>query len=277
MVQSYLAKGVPYEDYVYSSYPCKTDGAIVRAFVTYAKMHPDRAEASLTVARRAADFLISLMLPEESPLAHFPPTYRILKPTRPFTGKDFQADKVARRYKGQNMLVYPAMVASSFLDLHKAVGEAKYLEAAKKIAGTYVKLQGEDGTWYLKLNEKDGTPVAPNRLVPGAGRLQAVRLVSADRQRRRQNDLRVSCLLQGREPGGRPGEGPGAWRCRDGHAAEARQGRGDSDALGQLGSGPVRPDATVDQLRHFHCKRARRPFGGRAVNEDYACDLADLR
>ena len=166
MVQSYLKNGVPCEDYVYSSFPCKTDGAIVRAFVKYATMCPERAAASLTVARRAADFLISLMLPAGSPLEHFPPTYRILKPAKPFDSKNIGADEIAKRYSGQNMIVYPAMVADFFLDLYEAVGEAKYLAAAKRIAGTYVKLQGEDGSWFLKLNEKDGTPVAQNRLFP---------------------------------------------------------------------------------------------------------------
>jgi len=166
MAQSYLTNGVPYEDYVYSSYPCKTDGAIVRAFIAYSKLRPDRAEASLTIARRAADFLMSLMLPAGSPLEYFPPTYRILKPSKPFGQKNRQADRIARRYTGQNMMVYPASVASTFIKLYEATGDAKYLEAARRIAGTYVKLQGSDGTWYLKINEKDGTPTAPNRLFP---------------------------------------------------------------------------------------------------------------
>ena len=35
------------------------------------------------------------------------------------------------------------------------------------IARTYAKLQGADGTWPLKVREKDGSPVRANRLVPG--------------------------------------------------------------------------------------------------------------
>ena len=35
-----------------------------------------------------------------------------------------------------------------------------------RIAETYLRLQGEDGTWYLKMNETDGSPVSGNRLVP---------------------------------------------------------------------------------------------------------------
>ena len=67
---------------------------------------------------------------------------------------------------GQNMLVYPADAGSSFLRLHKATGETKYLAAAKRIADTYLRLQGEDGTWYLKMNAVTGKPLAPNRLLP---------------------------------------------------------------------------------------------------------------
>ena len=50
-----------------------------------------------------------------------------------------------------------------------AAGEGLALtihDAAEKIASTYAKLQGEDGTWYLKMWEKDGKPVNENRLTP---------------------------------------------------------------------------------------------------------------
>ena len=43
----------------------------------------------------------------------------------------------------------------------------KYRAAALAIARTYAKLQGADGTWPLKVCEKDGSPVRANRLVPG--------------------------------------------------------------------------------------------------------------
>ena len=58
------------------------------------------------------------------------------------------------------------MLCDYILNLPEATGEAKYLEAARRIAETYIRLQGADGTWYLKVYEKDGKPVSGNRLVP---------------------------------------------------------------------------------------------------------------
>ena len=64
------------------------------------------------------------------------------------------------------MLGYPAHAANADFDLAEATGEAKYRDAAIAIARTYVKRQDEDGTWPLKVLEKDGSPVRANRLVP---------------------------------------------------------------------------------------------------------------
>ena len=164
--KSYLEKGRPDENYSYNAFPCKTDAAVVNAFVSYAQLRPERKDAALTVARRAADHLLSLMMPADAPLAHFPHTYRILHPESGFGEKDQQANKVAKMYAGMNMIVYPAGVGNALLNLYGAVREEKYLTAAVNIAETYAKLQGEDGTWYLKLWEKDGSPVASNRLFP---------------------------------------------------------------------------------------------------------------
>ena len=60
----------------------------------------------------------------------------------------------------------PARVAQAYLRLSDATGDGKYAAAAENIARTYLKLQGEDGTWRLKLWERDGSPVLPNRAFP---------------------------------------------------------------------------------------------------------------
>lgn len=73
---------------------------------------------------------------------------------------------MARKRVGQNMLVYPAEVGKSFVRLSSASGDARFLAAARNIASTYLRLQGDDGTWYLMMNEGDGTPVGTNRLQP---------------------------------------------------------------------------------------------------------------
>ena len=64
------------------------------------------------------------------------------------------------------MLGYPAHAANAYFNLAEATGEAKYRDAAIAIARIYVKRQDEDGTWPLKVREKDGLPVRANRLVP---------------------------------------------------------------------------------------------------------------
>ena len=110
---------------------------------------------ALAIACKMADWLIAHSQPEGAPLAHFPPTY--------------WGDRrdVAVKYAGQNMLLYPAHAALAYFNLAAATGDAKYRDAALAIARTYVKLQGADGTWPLKVLEKDGSPVRANRLVPG--------------------------------------------------------------------------------------------------------------
>ena len=45
-------------------------------------------------------------------------------------------------------------------------GEKRYLEQARRIADTYVKLQGPEGTWALMVSLKDGKDASRTRLVP---------------------------------------------------------------------------------------------------------------
>ena len=148
-----LEKGEPDPAYSLNCYPAKMNAAVVRAMLRYAKLRPDRAADALKVARASADYLLRISQPAEAPLACFPPTYQ-------------GANNTAKQYAGQNMLLYPATAALAYLDLAEATGDAKYRAAAERIGRTYLKLQGADGTWYLKLWEKDGKPVQSNRAFP---------------------------------------------------------------------------------------------------------------
>ena len=158
----------PPKGYDLYCYPAKILSSMIRALCRYARgglqlvatgsdainCVPPDADSALAIARKMADWLIAHSQPEGAPLAHFPPTY--------------WGDRrdVAVRYAGQNMLGYPAHAANAYFDLAEATGEAKYRDAAIAIARTFLKLQGEDGTWPLKVLEKDGSPVRANRLVP---------------------------------------------------------------------------------------------------------------
>ena len=148
--------GKPDRTFYFSCYPSKMHSAEIRAMLRYEKLRPDRKADAMKLARAAADYLLSAMQPADAPLAYFTPTYE---------KGEKHADAV-NSYFGQNMLVYPAEAGSAFVELAVASGEKKYLDAAEKIASTYAKLQGEDGTWYLKMWEKDGKPVNENRLTP---------------------------------------------------------------------------------------------------------------
>ena len=150
-----LEKGEPDPDYSLNCYPAKMCSGVVRTMLICARTRPARAKEAMAAARAAADYLIGISQHADAPLAYFPPTYR---------GKAH----AARSYAGQNMLVYPAHAAKAYLALSDATGDGKYRAAAEKIARTYLRLQEADGTWPLKLWEKDGSAVVPNRLMPVA-------------------------------------------------------------------------------------------------------------
>ncbi|MBR1608604.1 MAG: hypothetical protein IJ678_03195, partial [Kiritimatiellae bacterium] len=97
--------------------------------------------------------------PAGAPLAHFTQTYW------------GDRRRVAVENAGRIMLSYPAQAALAFFDLADALGVAsgggRYRDAALDIARTYVRLQGEDGTWPLLVRAADGAELCPNRIVPG--------------------------------------------------------------------------------------------------------------
>ena len=158
-VQAWLTSDDPPEGYDLYCYPTKILSSMIRALCRYAGSQscsdPLAGSRALAIARRMADWLIAHSQPEGAPLAHFPPTY--------------WGDRrdVAVNYAGQNMLGYPAHAVHAYFDLAEATGETKYRDAALAILRTYVRLQGDDGTWPLKVRESDGSPVRANRLLPG--------------------------------------------------------------------------------------------------------------
>ena len=152
-VQDLVRNGTANPEYDLNAYPSKMNAALITAMLAYAEVRPDRRAEALAVARASADYIISICQPKGTPLEYLPPTYLGTKCT-------------AGKYAGQNMMSYPAEVGAALVGLAETTGEKKYIEAAERIASTYLRLQGEDGTWTLKLREKDGGAVCDNRLVP---------------------------------------------------------------------------------------------------------------
>ncbi|MBQ2628667.1 MAG: hypothetical protein IJG13_03215 [Kiritimatiellae bacterium] len=154
-VQGWKTSDDPPKGYDLYCYPAKVLSSMIRALCRHARAEPRDAADALAISRKMADWLIAHSQPEGAPLAHLPPTY----------WGDRRVEAV--RYAGQNMLLYPVHAANAYFDLADSTHYAKYRADALAIVRTFLKLQGEDGTWPLKVFEKDGSPVRANRLVPG--------------------------------------------------------------------------------------------------------------
>ena len=157
--QYWLTHGVPKPDYPHNVYPAKTIDAIMRAMVAYAELEPERRESALTLACRAADYLISISFPEGHPLAFLPPTYS-------FEGLDAavvnEVAPAAQGCVGTTMMIYPVSAAMGYLTLSKATGEKKYLDAALRIAEYYKQTVLPSGSWHLLFDCESGKPLSDN-------------------------------------------------------------------------------------------------------------------
>lgn len=160
-VQSYAIDGTP-GDYVLNFYITKMIGAIIPAMINYTKLSPENAETAMKIATNAADFLISLTNPDDSPLAGIPPTYY-----NPAGKIDFGEgyDEAVKR-QNENMIIYPAHAGAAYVELYKVTNDKKYLDAAVKVAMYYKKNVLENGSWYNLVSNETGKPVAPNFSVP---------------------------------------------------------------------------------------------------------------
>jgi maltose/maltodextrin transport system substrate-binding protein len=160
-VQSWLKSETPDRGYARYCYPNKVVGGLLRAMCAYAKVAGDKKDhtTALQIAKRTANYLLSLRLPAGSPYANLPPTYalNVDRPTR------VTPDRVRDHW-----LMVPSAIdaAVGFLDAYDRTREAKYLEAARAVADTLVKTQEADGTWPFMVDDRTGKPVAPQRLIP---------------------------------------------------------------------------------------------------------------
>ena len=155
-VQGWLKQDTPPEGYDLYCYPSKILASIIKVLVRYSSAATaEDAGNAILIARKMADWLIAQRQPEGTPLEYLPPTY--------------WGDRrgTAIEYRGQNMLIYPIFAGQALFRLYKATGDTKYREAALRIAATMRKIQNAEGTWWLKVFEKDGSPVRKNLLVPG--------------------------------------------------------------------------------------------------------------
>ena len=154
----FLEKGRPDPADKLNGFPSKIQGSVISAMVKYADLCPARRLAALDLARRCGSYLLATSEPAGAPLEYWPQTYMTNGSQR----------CIRPECAGNIMLVYPANVGSAYVRLAAATGEKTWLEAAERIAATYVKTRRADGTWPLVLRRKDGSEFRPNTLVPDA-------------------------------------------------------------------------------------------------------------
>ncbi len=161
-VQHWLEEKKADPAYGLYGYPSKMYSAVIQGMLMFNETDApfSRKDSALSIAGIVADRLMELSQPAGSPMEYFPPTY--LGPIYADMLDEYRGESLADRI----MLVYPAVAAHAYLDLYDYTKEKKYLEAAEKVAGTYKRLQLNNGSWHLLIYIANGEPVADNYLVP---------------------------------------------------------------------------------------------------------------
>lgn len=158
-LRCWFTTGEPGEPFHLYRYPSKIVGAAAAALAVYASQTPPPADAAdaLKAARRAADYLLGLSHPADAAWAFHPPTYH---PTL------FGDRLKGHMAPGRLMTLCGAETGQYYLDVYAATKDAKYLDAAVRIANTYARRQLPEGSWPLFVTAKDGEPLTDNVLIP---------------------------------------------------------------------------------------------------------------
>ena len=173
-MRTLVETGEPEQGYQHNAYVSKTHAAHITAMLAWAQKMPESRAQAMRFAAASAELLLRELEPAGAPLAHWPPTYG----RRPLRG-GLKADgggarkamvgndpEGAAKYRREVMLCYPAAVGHAFVAYFRATGERRFLDAAVRIAETYVRVRRADGSWPLKMVLATGAPVGRNALVP---------------------------------------------------------------------------------------------------------------
>ena len=150
--------GVPRKDLALNGYPSKTFSSLIEAMVQASMSMPERKDEALRIARFSGEWLLKKSQKSGAPLEFWPETY----------ASDTNQVCWCPNLRDRIMLIYPADVGRAYLKLAKSTGEARWREAALRIAETYVKVRRADGMWPLVLEIATGRELCPNTLVPDA-------------------------------------------------------------------------------------------------------------
>lgn len=158
-LKCWFTTGVPDEKFPLYRYPSKIIGGSASALAMYATQTPPPADAAeaLKASRRAADYLLSISFTENDTWAFHPPLYH---PT-------MFRDKLGGHMGASRYMTFGGAESGTYyLDVYAATKDAKYLNAAVRIAETYAKLQSPDGSWLMFVSPCDGKPITDNILIP---------------------------------------------------------------------------------------------------------------
>ena len=151
----------PDMSYVMNAYVCKIIGATVRVECLVAREFPELREEALKAALGAAEYMVSLVQPEGTPLEGWPPTYG-LSPSDSST----YVYSVARNNASKMMVLEASVAGEAFLDLYDATGDSAWMERSLSVARTYSRLQFPDGSWPIRVSLSTGASLSHFRLWP---------------------------------------------------------------------------------------------------------------
>ena len=151
----------PDMSYVMNAYLCKIIGATVRVECLVAREFPELREDALKAALGAAEYMVSLVQPEGTPLEGWPPTYG-LSPSDSST----YVYSVTRNNASKMMVLEASVAGEAFLDLYDATGDSAWMERSLSVARTYSRLQFPDGSWPIRVSLSTGASLSHFRLWP---------------------------------------------------------------------------------------------------------------
>lgn len=160
-VQYWFTHKKPDPDYLNYRFPAKIHSALVIGAITHARLKPHTPEAEkfTELARIVADFMLNIRYKPGTAWEYFVPTYY---------GDNFNIKKKPHMDPVNNFTMMGVDAGYAFLDMYDFTRDTKYLEAAKKIAQTYLKNQMENGSWYQFVHHATNEPVAENIAIPTA-------------------------------------------------------------------------------------------------------------
>lgn len=157
-VQYWLKNDRPDPWFGHYSYPSKVVGAVIEAMTLAIREDMPFKQEAQVIAEKAAAYLIETSLPKGAHYAHFPLTYDLTQVKAPVES--------ARNRNGQIMMFYPAEVGLQYLALHRVTRNPALLEAARRIADTYVRTQLPSGTWHIMVDGASGKAIGNAPCIP---------------------------------------------------------------------------------------------------------------